>query len=212
MITNLTKTQIEENKNRILQLVNQIDIPGTDIPGLTQYLLDSDFFIAPASTMYHCNFEGGLCLHTLNVIDTLQELVDKYVPNKYNKGTIIAVALGHDFDKIDHYEKYIMNKKMYSPNGSKHDNQGNFDWFAEEAFKVKDAKDRFIGGEHGFNSMIIVNRFIPMTYEETLSILHHHAGLGEAKQLYDLSAIMNKYPLVALLHMADFLSTFIKEA
>ena len=208
----LSKEQVENNKIKFLQLISEIDIPDADTQGLVDYLLNSDFFIAPASTQYHCNWEGGLCYHSLNVYETLCELAEKYAPGKYGKSSLIVVGLLHDLAKVNFYEKYVMNKKIYTPNGSKHDNQGNFDWFAEEAYKVKEANDRFLGGEHGFNSMIIANRYIPMTYEETLAILHHHAGLGESKQLFDLSAIMNKYTLVPLLHMADFLSTFIKEA
>lgn len=208
----LSKEQIQLNQDKFLKLVSEIDIPGADTEGLVQYLLSSDFFSAPASTQYHCNFEGGLCYHSINVYETLQHLADFYTPGKYTKGTLIAVALLHDLSKTNFYEKFIMNTKIYTPDGSKHDNQGNFEWFAEEAYKVKDAKDRFIGGEHGFNSLMLANQFIPFTYEESLAILHHHAGLGESKQLFDLSAIMNKYSLTALLHMADFLSTFILEA
>lgn len=207
----LTKEQIQANKNRYLELVGQIDIEGSDTQGLVEYLLGSDFFEAPASTLYHNNFEGGLCQHSLNVYNALVELANKYAPGRYESSTLIVVALLHDLAKVNFYEKYVANKKIYNQNGSKHDNQGNFDWFAEEAYKVKDAKDRFLGGEHGFNSMMIANKYIPMTYEETLAILHHHCGQGESKQLTDLSAILNKYPLVTLLHMADFLSTFITE-
>ena len=207
----LTKEQIEANKATYLKLISEIDIEGADTQGLAEYLLQSDFFTAPASTQYHCNYEGGLCQHSLNVYGALLDLVEKYAPGKYYQSSLIVVALLHDLAKVDFYEKFIANKKIYNPNGSKHDNQGNFDWFAEEAYKVKDAKDRFLGGEHGFNSMVIANKYIPMTYEETLAILHHHCGQGESKQLYDLSAILNKYPLITLLHMADFLSTFITE-
>lgn len=208
----ISKEQIEANKATYLQLISEINIEGADTQGLADYLLNSDFFIAPASTLYHNNFEGGLCEHSLNVYKSLCELAAMYMPGKYEQSTLIVVALLHDLAKVNFYEKYTANRKVYDKNGSKHDNLGNFDWFAEEAYKVKDAKDRFLGGEHGFNSMIIANRYIPMTYEETLAILHHHVGIGESKQLGDLSAILNKYPLITLLHMADFISTFIKEA
>lgn len=207
----LTAEQIELNKSRYLQLISTIEIEGADTQGLVDYLLTSDFFTAPASTLYHSNYEGGLCQHSLNVYDALCNLANMYAPNKYDYSSLIVVALLHDLAKVNFYEKYIMNKKHYHPAGIKHDNQGNFDWIAEEAFKVRDAKERFLGGEHGFNSMIIANRYIPMTYEETLAILHHHCGQGESKQLTDLSAILNKYPLITLLHMADFMSTFITE-
>lgn len=208
----MNKETAEMNKERYLRLISQIDIEGSDTEGLVDYLLNSDFFTAPASTLYHSNYEGGLCQHSLNVYDAICKLSELYAPGKYSQSTLIVVALLHDLAKVNFYEKYVANRKIYSPHGSKHDNQGNFDWFAEEAYKVRDVKERFLGGEHGFNSMIIANRYIPMTYEETLAILHHHVGIGESKQLGDLSAILNKYPLITLLHMADFISTFIVEA
>lgn len=208
----LNNEQILENKNKFLQLISEIDIPGADTQGLVEYLCNSDFFEAPASTQYHCNYAGGLCYHSLNVYSNLQQLCDLYAPGKYEKSSIIAVALLHDISKTNFYEKYIANRKIYGPNGTKHDNQGNFDWFAEEAYKVKDAKDRFLGGEHGFNSLMLANQYIPLTYEESLALLHHHAGFNESKQLIDMSAIMNRYSLIPLLHSADFLSTFILEA
>lgn len=208
----LTKEQIEQNKVTFLKLVSEIDVENADIQGLVDYLLNSDFFVAPASTQYHCNYEGGLCEHSLHVYDNLVKLADMYAPGKYSKNSLLITGLFHDISKTDFYEKYIMNKKVYSDSGSKHDNQGRFDWFAQEAYKVKDAEDRFLGGEHGLNSMLILTQYLPLTYEESLTIIHHHAGLGEAKQLWDLSAIMGRYSLVVLLHMADFISTFITEA
>lgn len=207
----LSKDQIENNKKQFLDLISKINIPGADIEGLINFLTDSDFFNAPASTQYHCNYEGGLCEHSLHVYNELYRLANIYAPNKYEYNTILVVGLLHDLAKVNFYEKYIMNKKIYSDKGTKHDNQGNFDWFAEEAFKVKEPKDRFLGGEHGFNSMMLVGKFIPLTYEENLALLHHHCGLGESKQLFDLSSILNRYSLIPLIHMADFCSTFLLE-
>ena len=207
----LTAEQIEINKSRYLQLISTIEIEGADTQGLVDYLLSSDFFTAPASTLYHSNYEGGLCQHSLNVYDALCNLANMYAPNKYDYSSLVVVALLHDLAKVNFYEKYIMNKKHYHPAGTKHDNQGNFDWIAEEAFKVRDAKERFLGGEHGFNSMIIANRYIPMTYEETLAILHHHFITESGKPLMDITPIYNKYPLCTLLHIADMSATYIIE-
>ena len=39
--------------------------PG--IENLVQWLDNSDFKVAPASTRYHSNYEGGLLKHSLNV-------------------------------------------------------------------------------------------------------------------------------------------------
>ena len=44
---------------------------------LRKYLLSSDFFTAPASSRYHCAYEGGLCEHCLNVYYRLLDNVKK---------------------------------------------------------------------------------------------------------------------------------------
>ena len=37
----------------------------------------SDFFVAPASTRYHCAFEGGLLRHSLNVYKCLVDYLER---------------------------------------------------------------------------------------------------------------------------------------
>ena len=59
--------------------------------------------------------------------------------------------------------------------------------------------------------MLLVGNYIPLTLEESVAIMHHHCNANDGNQLYDLSAIMNKYPLLTLLHLADMASTFITE-
>lgn len=206
----LSNQQIENNKQEFLNLVNQISIPGANIQGLLNWLEQTDFFTAPASTIYHNNFEGGLCDHTLNVYRSLVDLVNI---NNVNipRDSILVVSLFHDLSKVNFYESFVVNKKKYYEGGTKKDNLGKFDWYSEEAYKVKDVKDRFIAGEHGENSVYLLNQFIPLDFQEVMAIRHHHMGLGESKTLGDLSAIANKYPLIPLLHAADLLATFIKE-
>ena len=206
----ISKEQIEINKNRFISLIESIQIEGADVKGLLQYLTQGDFFNAPASTLYHNNYEGGLCEHSLHVYDTLVDLANRYHP-ELDPNSLLITGLLHDISKTNYYEKYYANKKLYSPSGSKQDNIGKFDWISEEAYKVKDVNNRFLGGTHGFNSMILAGRYFPLSYSESLALLHHHAGMGEESPLKELSAILEKYPLVTLLHTADFISTYILE-
>lgn len=207
----LSPEQIEKNSEIFLNLIYQLKIEGADTAGLVKYLLESDFFVAPASTIYHSNFEGGLCLHSLNVYNTLVDLTNKYAPDKYDINSLIVVGLLHDLSKSNFYEKYTMNKKVYLPSGTKHDNMGNFDWFAEEAYKVKDASERLIGGEHGVNSMFLISRFIPMTYEESVAVINHHFVTETNGLLKDITPIYNKYSLATLVHLADMISVYLLE-
>ena len=207
----LTPDQINTNRQTFLQLISQIKIEGADITGLTNFLLGSDFFTAPASTIYHSSFEGGLCHHSLNVYYELVDLATKYAPGKYNANSLLIVGLLHDISKTNFYEKYIMNKKVYLPSGTKHDNQGKFDWFAEEAYKVRDVSERFIGAEHGTNSMFLISRYIPMTYEESVAVINHHFISETNGLIKDISAIYNKYSLATLIHLADMAAVYLLE-
>lgn len=209
----LTNEQITQNRQEFISLIKQVNIPGADIEGLLNWLDNSDFYYAPASTQYHNNFEGGLCEHSLNVYKQLVNLVNmnqSYLPY-YDPSSLLVVGLLHDASKIDFYEPNVVNKKKYYPGGTKSDNMGKFDWFSEMGYKVKDAKDRFLGSTHEFNSMMLINKYIPLSYEETLAVLHHHFGMSDKNPPSDLSAVANKYPLVTLIHLADMLATFIME-
>ena len=211
----LTDEQIKENKKLFLEILNSINVEGSDLEGLVKFLEESDFFTAPASTQYHCSFKGGLCQHSLNVYFELQELYDKYklqkVVPEYSADSLKVVGLLHDISKVNFYESYVQNKKIYSDKGSKSDNLGKFDWFSEERFKVRDAEERFLASEHGVNSYIILSRYIPLTEEEMIAIMNHHCHTNDGNILQDQSAIMNKYPLLTMLHLADMASTFLYE-
>ena len=210
----LTDEQIANNKDEFLRLISQINIEGADTQGLVDFLDGSDFFSAPASTMYHENFKGGLCDHSLHVYHNLEILYNQYkdiLPKEYSKDTLIVVGLLHDISKTNTYEEYVMNKKVYTKQGLKHDNMGNFDWFAESAYKLKDVHDRFVVGTHEETSMILISKYIPLSLEETIAVMHHQAVPSEGQVLRDMSAILNRYPLVTLLQMADYISTFINE-
>jgi len=202
---------IEENRNRVITILSQVQIEGADIQGLLNWLDNSDFYIAPASTMYHSNYDGGLCQHSLNVYNNIMQLASIYCPGQYTPDTLAVVSLMHDISKANYYEKTMINKKVYNENGSKHDNMGNFDWVSQETYRVKDATERSLLGTHEEASALMLGTFVPLTLEETIAVMHHHCGMNDECQFRDLSAHLNKYPLLTLLHTADFLSTFINE-
>ena len=206
----LTEEQIAQNKQRFIDLVSSIQLEGADIPGLLNYVESTDFYTAPASTQYHCAFKGGLCQHSLNVYYVLSQLVNEFVPNTYSDDSVKIVALFHDLSKTDFYESMIVNKKIYGPQGTKHDNMGSFDWIAQEAFKVKEGKDRFMAGNHEFNSFILLSPYVPLSIEEISSIINHHGGIGDNVPK-DLTGIYNRYSLAVLLHVADMIATYVFE-
>ena len=217
----LTEQQIAENKERFIELIRSIDRKGMQTDRLIAQFEASDFFIAPASTIYHNAFRGGLCQHSLNVYDTLCKFVADMFPMQgtedgiatYTAGpsldSIKIVSLLHDFDKMNKYEKTVRNQKVYSETGSKYDEMGKYDWVSVSAYKRKEVKDTFYVGTHGENSVYMAETFIPLTLEEHVAILNHHSVYDNPK--LDSTAVFNKYSLACLLHLADVASTYILE-
>ena len=199
----------EENRYRFTELLKKVNREGADIPGFIYKLEHSDFFVAPASTHYHLNVKGGLVQHSLNVYDNIVKLAQTFNID-CSEDSLIIVSLLHDIDKMNKYELYDKNVKNYHEKGTKHDDNGKFDWVVEKHYKIKDNDKRFVYGHHGQNSEYIVNTFIPLDLEESVAIVNHMGGDDEYKP-YDSSAIFNRYPLATLLRMADFMATFITE-
>lgn len=203
----------EKNKERFCELLRTINRDGADIEGLIQKLESTDFFTCPASTQYHGSFAGGLLQHSLNVYDNLKTITNakrEFLP-ELDEDSITILGLLHDMSKMNLYEKHIKNEKVYSPAGSKQDNLGRFDWISSEKYKVKDAKDRFIYGSHEETSEFMVRTFIPLAVEESVAILNHHNSLSYDSKKCTPNDLYDRYPLAALLHIADMLATYVDE-
>ena len=225
----LTEEQIKANKDRFLKLLSEIDLESADTEGLAKFLLESDFFTAPASTKYHCAFKGGLCQHSLNVYDTLCKLVEDYawrlevnpqwVPElgeeqedphyikkvNYDDYTLKMVALFHDISKANFYEVYYKNVNKGK--------DGRDNWVKEANYKVREAKDRFLAADHATNSLLILQQYLPLSLEESTAIINHHGfTVTDPNRNTEVSNIFDRYPLVVLLSMADQISTYVLES
>ena len=208
----LSEEKIQGNKEEFLQLLSEITTEDADTEGLANFLLNSDFFEAPASTKYHCNFKGGLCQHSLNVYKNLCALVAIYAPDKYFEDTLKTVALFHDLSKTNFYTTYTKKFKNYSINGRFTDEKGKYDWDEEEYYSIKEPTERMLGKDHETNSYLILQKYIPLTEEESIAIMNHHGGWGlDAIKAGEVSAIYEKYTLAVLLHVADLLSVYVDE-
>ena len=206
----INQERINSNKEEFISLLQQITRENCNIEKLINKLCNSDFFIAPASTTHHLACEGGLAEHCLNVYYNLKHLfLYKQIP--YEEDSLIIVALLHDLSKMNIYEKTIKNKKVYNDIGSKQDNLGKFDWISEVCYTRKPEKETFVYGNHEITSEYMIRQFIPLTLEESIAITHHMGGLGWDSAKDNTSLIFSKYPLAALLHIADMMATFVDE-
>jgi hypothetical protein len=171
-------------------------------------LNETDFFIAPASSKYHGSFKGGLCQHSLNVWKRLMDL-SNIMNVEIDPSSAAIVALCHDLAKINYYTQGIKNEKVYSESGSKSDSLGKYDWVSTPTYQVRKAEDRFIYGNHECTSEVIARSYIPLTFEESSAILHHHGGMSTDCAKDDIGLIFNKNTLALLLHLADMLAAYV---
>ena len=106
--------------------------------------------------------------------------------------TIIITSLLHDLCKVNFYKADTKNVK--NENGQ---------WEKVPYFSIDDETP--LG--HGEKSALILQRYILLTMEELMAIRWHMAGFDDAAKSYagllSLNNAMNKYSLVAALHMAD---------
>jgi len=93
---------VERNKVLALSFLQSVNREGLE--NLIEYLCDSDYFTAPASCFYHDSFPGGLCLHSLNLLQSFDE-----ANSKMNKPlpfeSVVICALLHDLCKIGAYKQ-----------------------------------------------------------------------------------------------------------
>ena len=211
----LTGEQQKLIKQEFIDTIRGIEREGSDVEGLIAYLESTDFFNAPASTQFHCSFPGGLCLHSLNVYKAIKrlsrifasKLEGEEVKETYSEDTLLIVGLLHDLGKINYYETSVRNVKVYNNYGKKKDSVGYFDWQEEVGYAVKRAEDRELFGVKGFGAFYIINKFIPLTKEESITLTTQYSAT-EKEPITDLPAILSKYNLAVLLHSADILATY----
>ena len=184
-------------KQEFIQIFqDNIKRPGAE--ALLQWLVSTDFFIAPASTKYHCAFEGGLALHSLNVYKILKRRCDEYSPGKYSDETIAICGLLHDICKANFYS--ISTRNVKNERGQ---------WEQRPYYTVE---DKFPFG-HGEKSVFIINQYMRLSAEEAM-VINWHMGGFDARVMggsYALSDAFCKYKLAVLLHIADLEATYLDE-
>ena len=198
-----------QNKQEYIDLIKSIS-REFDKDAFITMLEETDFFEAPASSKYHNAFPGGLCEHCINVYKRLSEL-NTLLSLKLDEDSIIIASLCHDLSKINYYMPSVRNEKVYSQSGSKHDELGNYDWVSTRTYSVKPTSQRFIYANHEVTAEMITKSYIPLTYDESIAILHHHGGMSSDCAQDNLGEIFNYSSLALCLHLADMIASFINE-
>ena len=184
---------IEKNKQEFLSICKE-KIKRKGIDQLLEYITNnSDFFIAPASTKYHENFEGGLCLHSLNVYKML--MASELLQPQISQESIALCALFHDICKINFYKKDY--KTIKNENG---------EW---EPIPFYTIDDQLCMG-HGEASVYILSSFVKLTREEAWAISWHMGAFDDRVKggSKALNNVYEKCPFALELHIADTRATY----
>ena len=161
---------------------------------LLAWLDTTDFFIAPASTRFHCACESGLVQHSLNVYDVLME--KHFEEGADNPESFAVCALLHDLCKAQFYKCSTRNVK----------NEETGQWEKQPYFSVE---DMFPYG-HGEKSVYIITGFMRLTREEAFAI-RFHMGFSGSEDINLVGRAFEKFPLAYALHAADMEASYFLE-
>lgn len=214
----LLKEAEDLSNNEIFNMILR-DTKREGIDKLIDYLESTDFYTAPASSRFHCDYEGGLVSHSLNVYTCLVKkkknpLWAKYLSETPDESLALA-ALLHDVCKANFYTVDFKNQKTYDEEKVsaaarwqiKSDNNGSFIWETVPYYK---ADEQFPFG-HGDKSVYLVNKYITLTDEEAVAI-RFHMGAYEGQNIWNsLGNAFEKFPLAMALHEADMEATHLLE-
>jgi len=94
--------QVDPNHNQetVIFRLQSVNRPG--IVGLLDYLLESDYFTAPASSCFHNSFRGGLCHHSLSLVHAFSA-ANKQLMKPLPPDSVVICGLLHDLCKINAY-------------------------------------------------------------------------------------------------------------
>ena len=193
-------------KTQFLQLLRSTNRQGVE--NVIAWLNQSDFFEAPASTMFHGNYAGGLLEHSMNVAvlaNDIREIMIRRKPeivNQVSRENIIIAALLHDICKANVYQK-----------ATKYRKDKNNAWETYDSYNV-DYSELPLG--HGEKSVIrLLQLGLQLTNDEILAIRWHMTAWelpfqsNEAKA--NLSTAKDQCPLLTIIQTADGLASAILE-
>ena len=191
---------LEQNQERFIQIFNQ-NIKREGAENLLDWLINSDFFTAPASSKFHSAYEGGLCEHSLKVFDRYVRLLKMEYGEDFSSAismeSVAIIALLHDVCKVDFYKTDYRNVKV--------DGQ----WIQVPYYTVEDK----LPYGHGEKSVYIVGSFIKLTREEAMAINWHGGGFDERVRggSYAMAEAYYKFPNAMIFHTADMMATYLDE-
>lgn len=155
---------------------------------LFRYIESKGFTRLPASLKHHLSTEGGLLIHSMNVVKALQDLTDALGLVWKDPTSSIIIGICHDLCKLEFYKT--------SPENDRY-------------FVYNDTPEYNLGG-HGMLSVVIAQKFLELTDEE-IHCIRFHMGAYEQKDWSMFDAAIKKFPNVLYTHTADMMASKLME-
>ena len=217
--TKLEEDRRIQNKQRFKDLLLETKREGME--DLLAWLeTETDFFEAPASSSpkYHDAEPGGLCQHSLNVYDCLEQKLRQplwrkaFIKTGVTEATLRISALLHDICKVNQYVLSPKNQKTYDPEKvaaapekmRKTDGNGVFIWETVMGYQIEDKLP--LG--HGEKSVILAMDHIKLTDAEKHAI-RWHMGFTEDGVKFRLGEVYRTRPIAWAIHEADMEATYL---
>lgn len=176
-IPSLGKLTLEARRSFLDSVYTEYGVPSID-----EYI--DAFCVAPASSKYHGNYEGGLIDHSLNVACVLDAMTRDMQLEWQNERSPILVGLYHDICKFDNY--IITDSEIL--------------------------KAETINLGHGDRSVELLKKLIPdLTEEEELCIRWHMGAFDDKENWKAYGEAVEKYPNVLFTHTADMIASHVME-
>jgi len=190
-----------DDKTRMNKFLDVMKIDGRPLVSvdMLDWLVQEGFFVKPAAIKHHGNYTGGLFDHSLEVMEDLVEMTQKFgIPWSRPESPYI-VGMFHDVCKLDDYCDSNASDVVVMGSGSPVSK--NPVWTYNE--------DKILTG-HGDKSVMMLSQFINLTEEEMLCI-RFHMGAYVTSDWDAFDKAIRKYQSVLWTHTADMYASKVQD-
>lgn len=190
-----------DDKTRMNKFLDAMKIDGRPLVSvdMLDWLVQEGFFVKPAAIKHHGNYTGGLFDHSLEVMEDLVEMTQKFgIPWSRPESPYI-VGMFHDVCKLDDYCDSNASDVVVMGSGSPVSK--NPVWTYNE--------DKILTG-HGDKSVMMLSQFINLTEEEMLCI-RFHMGAYVTSDWDAFDKAIRKYQSVLWTHTADMYASKVQD-
>lgn len=176
--------------DRYVELFKQIErIDDSTKAELIKYLGANNFFSSPLTAENFYSYEGGLALFCTKLYELL-DFLNTNLNLKYSKDTLLIISLFSLLGKLNYYTTQI---KRYQEDNV---------WKSKDIYVVNKSQEREVYGDLGLNTYMFLSRYVPLTDEEIVAIIHFNCGYVN-EESRDFIEVCKRYPLLTLLQSAS---------